>query len=109
MIAPVQLIYALETSLKTIIEGKVSLEDRFKMHREASQKFKKEMQGMGFKTVSRHYYLLSRPMKLTLSSMQVSLSPETSANGMTAVYFPEGFKAPDILPKLLAYVVSVLR
>ncbi|KAJ9092558.1 hypothetical protein QFC21_006789 [Naganishia friedmannii] len=84
---PVQLIYALETSLKTIMEGKVSLEDRFKMHREASQKFKKEMQGMGFKTVS--------------------LSPETSANGMTAVYFPEGFKAPDILPKLLAKDIVV--
>jgi hypothetical protein len=25
---------------------------------------------------------------------------------MTAVYFPDGFKAPDILPKLLAYVLS---
>lgn len=49
--APVQLIYALETSLKTIIEGKVSLEQRFQMHREASQKFKKEMQSLGFKTV----------------------------------------------------------
>ncbi|KAJ9112227.1 hypothetical protein QFC22_006311 [Naganishia vaughanmartiniae] len=84
---PVQLIYALETSLKTIMEGKVSLEDRFKMHREASQKFKKEMQDMGFKTVS--------------------LSPETSANGMTAVYFPDGFKAPDILPKLLAKDIVV--
>ncbi|KAJ9108213.1 hypothetical protein QFC19_002460 [Naganishia cerealis] len=85
--APVQLIYALETSLKTIMEGKVSLEDRFKMHREASQRFKKEMQSMGFKTVS--------------------LSPETSANGMTAVYFPDGFKASDILPKLLAKDIVV--
>lgn len=56
--APVQLIYALETSLKTIMEGKVSLEERFQMHRDASQKFKKEMQGLGFKTVSVHPFSL---------------------------------------------------
>jgi len=51
--APVQLIYALETSLKTIMEGKVSLEERFKMHRETSVKFKTAMKDMGFKLVSR--------------------------------------------------------
>lgn len=50
--APVQLVYALETSLKTIIEGKVSLEERLQMHRDASKKFKKEMEGLGLKTVS---------------------------------------------------------
>lgn len=50
--APVQLIYALETSLKTIMEGKVSLEERFKMHRETSVKFKTAMKDMGFKLVS---------------------------------------------------------
>ena len=51
--APVQLIYALETSLKTIMEGKVSLEERFKMHRETSVKFKTAMKDMGFKLVNR--------------------------------------------------------
>lgn len=78
---PVQLIYALETSLKTIMEGKVSLEERFKMHRETSVKFKTAMKDMGFKLLP--------------------LSDDTSANGMSAVYFPDGFKAPDILPKML--------
>jgi alanine-glyoxylate transaminase/serine-glyoxylate transaminase/serine-pyruvate transaminase len=50
-LAPVQLIYALETSLKTIMEGKVSLEERFKMHRETSTRFKNAMKDMGFKLV----------------------------------------------------------
>ena len=49
--APTNLIYALEASLKTITEGKVSLEDRFKMHRETSTKFKKAMKDFGFKLV----------------------------------------------------------
>jgi len=51
--APVQLIYALETSLKTIMEGKISLEERLQMHREASVRFKTAMKDMGFKLVSR--------------------------------------------------------
>lgn len=34
------------------MEGKVSLEERFQMHRDASEKFKKEMEGLGLKTVS---------------------------------------------------------
>jgi aspartate aminotransferase-like enzyme len=35
------------------MEGKVSLEERFKMHRETSVKFKTAMKDMGFKLVSR--------------------------------------------------------
>ena len=38
--------------MKTIMEGRVSLEERFQMHRDASRKFKKEMEGLGPKTVS---------------------------------------------------------
>lgn len=78
---PVQLIYALEKSLETIINGKVTLEERFELHRNVSKKFKTAMTDLGFKLLP--------------------LSHETSANGMSAVYFPDGFKAPDILPKLL--------
>lgn len=37
---PVQLIYALHQSLKNITTAKPSLEERFAMHREASNKFK---------------------------------------------------------------------
>ena len=82
------------------MEGKVSLEERFQMHRDASRKFKKEMEGLGFKTVSAGKAVEERLYSTIL--VKVSLSPETSANGMTAVYFPDGFKATDILPKLLA-------
>lgn len=50
--APVQLIYALENSLETIINGKVSLEERLQMHRDTSKRFKNAMKDLGFKMVS---------------------------------------------------------
>ncbi|KAK4055841.1 hypothetical protein OIO90_003096 [Microbotryomycetes sp. JL221] len=78
---PVNLIYALDASLKQIVEGRVSLEERFKLHREASKQFKAAVTKLGFK--------------------QVALNPEEAANGMTAVYVPEGI-APPALIKALA-------
>lgn len=39
----VNLIYALEASLKNIVEGPVSLEDRFKMHKQAAAKFREHV------------------------------------------------------------------
>jgi alanine-glyoxylate transaminase / serine-glyoxylate transaminase / serine-pyruvate transaminase len=62
---PVQLIYAYHASLTRITKGTPSLEDRFKAHREVSQKFKKSAEELGFK--------------------QLPLDPAFSANGMTAV------------------------
>ena len=32
---------------------------------------------------------------------QVASKPENQANGMTAIYLPEGIKAPEILPNLM--------
>lgn len=48
---PVQLIYAFNASLKSITQGKVSLEDRFKLHREASQRIKAAAEELGMKQV----------------------------------------------------------
>ncbi|GAA5992381.1 hypothetical protein JCM11641_002144 [Rhodosporidiobolus odoratus] len=76
----VNLIYALEASLKNIVDGPVSLADRFKLHREASAKFRDEAAKLGFKTVA--------------------LSPEASANGMTALYTPEGVAPPALVGAL---------
>ncbi|KAM0786538.1 hypothetical protein ACM66B_001995 [Microbotryomycetes sp. NB124-2] len=77
---PVNLIYALDASLKQIVEGRVSLEERFKLHREASKKFKAAVTKLGFK--------------------QVALNPEEAANGMTAVYVPEGVAPPALIKAL---------
>ena len=74
------LIYALEASLKTIVSGPVSLQDRFKLHREAAKKFRSEVTQLGFKTVA--------------------LSEEACANGMTAVYVPEGIEPPKLVGAL---------
>lgn len=54
---PVQLIYAFNASLKSITKGNVSIEERFRRHREASHKFKAAMSELGLKQV-RH----SRPL-----------------------------------------------
>jgi len=79
---PVNLVYAFNASLRTITKSsEVSLEERFKLHREASQRIKSAAKELGLKQVS---------------------DPENAANGMTALYFPEGYSASDILPRLSA-------
>ncbi|KAG2129063.1 pyridoxal phosphate-dependent transferase [Suillus bovinus] len=67
---PVNLIYAFHASLKQIMQGSVSLEQRFKLHQEG-----------------------------------VPLSEDVRANGI--FYFPDGFTASDIVPRLLKKDVVV--
>jgi alanine-glyoxylate transaminase / serine-glyoxylate transaminase / serine-pyruvate transaminase len=74
-----QLIHALHTSLAQILSKPLS--ERFAMHRAASQKIKKAVADLGLK--------------------QLAASPADQANGMTAVYLPDGVKAPELLPNLL--------
>lgn len=62
---PVNLIYAFHESLTQITKASPSLEDRFKLHREASQRIKSAAAELGLK--------------------QVPLDPAYAANGMTAV------------------------
>lgn len=64
----VNLIYALEASLKSIVAGPVSLEDRFRQHRDAAKRFRGEARQLGFETVA--------------------TEDEACANGMTALYAP---------------------
>jgi alanine-glyoxylate transaminase/serine-glyoxylate transaminase/serine-pyruvate transaminase len=76
---PVQLIYALNTALKQILDR--PLEERFAYHKKGSVMVKDFVEKrLGLKTI---------PM-----------SREESANGMTAVWIPEGVKLPDLLPKI---------
>jgi alanine-glyoxylate transaminase / serine-glyoxylate transaminase / serine-pyruvate transaminase len=76
---PVQLIYALQTSLKMIL--KRPLEERMRDHVRAST-FVKDF--------------VEKRLKLKT----VPQSREESANGMTAIWIPEGIKLADLLPKL---------
>ncbi|KAF2801168.1 PLP-dependent transferase [Melanomma pulvis-pyrius CBS 109.77] len=73
-----QLIHALHTSLTQILSR--PLEQRFADHKAASQKIKKAVADLGLK--------------------QLASKPENQANGMTAIYLPEGIAPPDVLPSL---------
>ena len=73
-----QLIHALHTSLTQILSR--SLEQRFADHKAASEKIKKAVADLGLK--------------------QLASKPENQANGMTAIYLPEGITPPDVLPSL---------
>jgi len=75
-----QLVRALHTSLNQILS--VPLDYRFQKHKEVSQKVKKAVAELGLR--------------------QLADKPECQANGMTAIYLPEGVAAPDLLPKLMA-------
>ncbi|KAF5369220.1 hypothetical protein D9757_010018 [Collybiopsis confluens] len=77
---PVNLIYAFHASLSKITKSAPSLADRYKLHREASQRVKEAATELGLK--------------------QLPLQPAFAANGMTALYYPEGLSAGDILPRL---------
>ncbi|KAH9844830.1 Alanine--glyoxylate aminotransferase 1 [Teratosphaeria destructans] len=74
-----QLIHALNTSLTQILSRPLS--ERFQQHKDASQKIKKAVTDLGLK--------------------QLASKPENQANGMTAIYLPDGMKPPEVLPSLL--------
>jgi alanine-glyoxylate transaminase/serine-glyoxylate transaminase/serine-pyruvate transaminase len=74
-----QLVRALHTSLTNILSK--SLESRFAAHKAASDKIKNAVTELGLK--------------------QLASKPQDRANGMTAIYLPEGFTPPDVLPTLI--------
>ncbi|KAI5813382.1 pyridoxal phosphate-dependent transferase [Pyronema omphalodes] len=75
-----QLIRALHTSLSQYTND---MEGRFKQHKKVSvEVVKARIEAMGLK--------------------QLASDPEARANGMTAIYLPEGITAAQLLPKLLA-------
>jgi alanine-glyoxylate transaminase/serine-glyoxylate transaminase/serine-pyruvate transaminase len=74
-----QLVRALNTSLSQILSKPI--EDYYAAHRTASQKVKKAVAAIGLK--------------------QLAEKPENQANGMTAIYLPDGLTPPQILPALM--------
>ena len=78
--APVQLVYALHTSLTSILKQSPSLPERFAAHKAISAHVKDTLVSYGFEFVP--------------------LNRDIAANGMSAVRYPSGVAASDILPKL---------
>jgi alanine-glyoxylate transaminase/serine-glyoxylate transaminase/serine-pyruvate transaminase len=74
-----QLIRALHTSLTQILSKPLS--ERFSTQKAASQRIKAAVTALGLK--------------------QLASKPENQANGMTAMYLPNGLTPPEILPSLL--------
>ncbi|OZJ02044.1 hypothetical protein BZG36_05082 [Bifiguratus adelaidae] len=85
---PVQLLYALNVSLKQILaNGPTGLSERIDAHRKASGQVKAAVQGLGLKLV---------PTSL-----------EGAANGMTAVYTPPSIKTPDLIEAMAKKGVQI--
>jgi alanine-glyoxylate transaminase/serine-glyoxylate transaminase/serine-pyruvate transaminase len=57
---PVQLIYAFNASLRSITRGQASVEERLRLHREASQKFKAVMSDLGLKQACKTAFIWFR-------------------------------------------------
>lgn len=74
-----QLVRSLNTSLKQILSR--PLEERFQKHIETSKKVKAAISALGLR--------------------QLAQDPSCAANGMTAVYLPDGITLPEVLPKVL--------
>ncbi|KAF7356839.1 Aminotran-5 domain-containing protein [Mycena venus] len=84
---PVNLIYAYHTALTQITKKAPSLEERFELHRAASKQIKDTATQLGLK--------------------QLALEPAFAAMGMTALYFPDGMSAADVIPKFGAKGIIV--
>ncbi|KAI5121495.1 hypothetical protein M0805_006532 [Coniferiporia weirii] len=84
---PVNLVYAFHASLSAITKRSPTLEERFALHKEQSARLRKAAADLGLKTVAKE--------------------GKFQANGMTAIYYPEGLVASDILPRLASKGIVV--
>ncbi|KAF8075097.1 PLP-dependent transferase [Lyophyllum atratum] len=84
---PVNLIQAYHASLKQITGPTPSLDERYRLHKQVSQRIKALAKQLGL--------------------AQVPQDAAHAANGMTAVYLPDGLVASDVLPRMAAKGVTV--
>ncbi|CAO3662093.1 unnamed protein product [Rhizopus stolonifer] len=81
----VQLIYALHASLKAITRQ--PMEVRFDQHRKVAAQFRQNIRQLGLKTVAQ--------------------DEACSANGMSAIWLPEGIEIPQLVPALASQGVQI--
>jgi alanine-glyoxylate transaminase/serine-glyoxylate transaminase/serine-pyruvate transaminase len=84
---PVNLIHAYHQSLSQIIKASPSLDKRLELHRETSRRIKEAARELGLS--------------------QLPADPEIAANGMTALWCPDGVKASELVPAFLQRGVVV--
>jgi len=84
---PVNLIRAYHESLSQITKASPSLDERFELHRETSRRIKAAAAELGLS--------------------QLPTRPEIAANGMTALWCPDGVKSSELLPAFLQRGVVV--
>ncbi|KAI0825888.1 pyridoxal phosphate-dependent transferase [Irpex lacteus] len=77
---PVNLIRAYHASLTQILRSGVSLQERFQLHKEAAQRIRQAAKDLGLKLVPTDEYY--------------------AANGLSAIYLPEGLGVADLVPRL---------
>lgn len=78
---PVNLIRSYQTSLLQITKSPtISLQDRFELHRKTAQRVRQAAAELGLKLVP--------------------ADPYYTANGMTAIYLPEGLGVADVVPRM---------
>lgn len=82
---PPQLIHALHTSLSQILARPISA--TLDAHRTASRRVKSDLEALGLR--------------------QLASNPVNQANGMTAVYLPDGVNAKEVLAKVLSRGVVI--
>ncbi|KAI9464590.1 PLP-dependent transferase [Lactarius psammicola] len=78
---PVNLVHAYHQSLSQIIKASPSLDERLELHRETSSRVKAAAAELGLS--------------------QLPIVPEIAANGMTALWCPDGVKSSELLPAFL--------
>ncbi|KAI9249538.1 pyridoxal phosphate-dependent transferase [Sporodiniella umbellata] len=81
----VQLIYALHVSLSAILQQTV--ERRFELHRQVAQQFREKVRALGLETLAK--------------------DERCAANGMTAIWLPQGIEIPQLVPAMASKGVQI--
>ncbi|KAG6813851.1 hypothetical protein H0H92_006795 [Tricholoma furcatifolium] len=84
---PVNLVRAYHASLTQMTKQSPSLDERYRIHKQVSRRIKALAQQLGFS--------------------QVPNDSEHAANGMTALYLPNGILASDIVPRMASKGITI--
>ncbi|KAG6836774.1 hypothetical protein H0H93_003552 [Arthromyces matolae] len=84
---PVNLIRAYHASLTQLTRGRASLDERYRIHKQVSRRIKAVANQLGLS--------------------QVPKDTAYAANGMTAVYLPDGLVASDIVARMASKGVTI--
>jgi alanine-glyoxylate transaminase / serine-glyoxylate transaminase / serine-pyruvate transaminase len=99
---PVNLIYAYRASLLSITKSTTSLQDRFRLHREASARIKKAAAELGLELVS----------DISVASNSMTAVSSCSAFHVRElmvwqVYCPNGLTVSDVVPRMAAKGITI--